>query len=110
MVTNHIPLLSIFGPKYAILPLASARLQRWVVLLSASSYEVEFRRTDRHTNADSLSRLLLKNQGSNNTVDEAAVFSLCQIYCLPVGDLEIRPYQINFMFHGSDRTPFSNLK
>ena len=90
LVTDHKPLLSIFGPKYAIPPLAAARLQRWAVLLSAYSYEVEFRRTDRHANADSLSRLPLKNQGSNDTVDEATVFSLCQIEYLPVTAWEIK--------------------
>ena len=71
-------------------PLAAARLQRWAVLLSAYSYEVEFWRNDRHTNSDSLSRLPLKNQDSNDTVDEATVFSLCQIECLPVTALEIK--------------------
>ena len=42
LVTDHKLLLSIFGPKCAIPPLAAARLQRWAVLLSAYSYEVEF--------------------------------------------------------------------
>ena len=42
LVTDHKPLLSIFGPKYVIPPLAAAPLQRWAVLLSAYSYEVEF--------------------------------------------------------------------
>ena len=42
LVTDHKPLLSIFEPKYAIPPLAAACLQRWAVLLSAYSYEVEF--------------------------------------------------------------------
>ena len=42
LVTDQKPLLFIFGPKYAIPPLAAARLQRWAVLLSAYSYEVEF--------------------------------------------------------------------
>lgn len=57
LVTDHKPLLSIIGHKNA---LVATRFQRWAVLLSAYSYDVEFRRTKRHTNADSLSRLLLK--------------------------------------------------
>ena len=60
------------------------------MLLSAYFYEVEFRRTDRHANADSLSRLPLKNPGSNDIVDEATVLTLCQIECLPVTALEIK--------------------
>ena len=42
LVTDHKPLLSIFGPKYVIPPLAAAHLQRWAVLLSAYFDEVEF--------------------------------------------------------------------
>ena len=76
LVTDHKSLLSILGPKYAIPPLAAAHLQRWAVFLSAYCYEVELWRTDLHANADSLSRLLLKNQDSNDTVDEATVYSL----------------------------------
>ena len=75
LVTDHKPLLSILGPKNAILPLAAACLQRWAVLLSAYLYDMEFRRTERHANADSLSRLPLKNQYPNTDQDEATVFS-----------------------------------
>ena len=90
LVTNHKPLLSIFGPKNAIPPLAAAHLQRWAVLLSAYSYDVEFRRTERHANADSLSRLPLKSQCPNTGQDEATVFSLCQAEYLPVTALEVQ--------------------
>ena len=90
MVTDHRPLLSIFGPKYAIPSLVAACLQRSAVLLSAYSCEVEFRRTERHANADSLSRLPLKNPDATDTVDEATVFSFCQIKCLPITAVKIK--------------------
>ena len=60
LVTDHKPLLSIFGPKKAIPPLATARLQRWAVLLSAYSYDFDFRSTKRHAHADGLSRFSLE--------------------------------------------------
>ena len=90
LVSNHKPRLSIFGPKNAIPPLAAARLQRWAVLLSAYSYDVEFRRTERHANADSLSRLPLKSPCSTTVQDEATVFSLCQVEYSPVTALEVK--------------------
>ena len=86
LVTDHKLLLSVFGPKYAIPPLAAVHLQRWAVFLSAYSYEVEFQTTDRHANA----RLPLQNQGSNETLGEVNVFSLSQIEYLPVTALEIK--------------------
>ena len=90
LVTDHKPLLSILGPKNAVPPLAAARFQRWAVLLSAYSYDVELRRTERHANADSLSRLLLKNQYPNADQDKATIFSLCQVEYLPMTALEVQ--------------------
>ena len=55
LVTDHKPLLTILGPKKQLPTLAAARLQRWVVLLSAYQYDIEFRSTDKHCNADGFS-------------------------------------------------------
>ena len=55
LVTDHKPLVSLFGPKKAIPPLAAARLQRWAITLSAYSYDIEYKSTSEHANADSLS-------------------------------------------------------
>ena len=90
LVIDHKPLLSIFRPKNAIPPLADARLQRWAVLLSAYSYDVEFRTTERHANAGSLSRLPSKSPCSDTVQDEATIFSLCQVEYLPVPGEEIQ--------------------
>ena len=32
-------------------------MQRWSLILAASQYEIEYRKSDEHTNADTLSRL-----------------------------------------------------
>ena len=60
IVTDHKPLITILGPKKGIPPLAAARLQRWAWTLSAYLYDIEFRSTGAHANADGLSRLPLK--------------------------------------------------
>ena len=59
LVTDHKPLTSILGPKTGIPPLAAARLQRWAILLSAYQYDIVYRDTKSHANADALSRLPL---------------------------------------------------
>ena len=59
LVTDHKPLATLLGPKKGIPPLAAAMLQRWALQLAAYSYTIQFRPTQRHANADSLSHLPL---------------------------------------------------
>ena len=81
LVTDHKPLTTILGPKKGIPPLAAARLQRWALQLSAYSYEIEFKPTRQHSNADGLSRLPLSNQ---QPPPASCTFSIGQIMALPV--------------------------
>ena len=57
MITDHKPLTAIFGPRKGIPTLVAAWLQRWAIMLSAYSYDVIFRPTGEHSNADMLSHL-----------------------------------------------------
>ncbi len=57
LVTDHRPLLAIFGPGKDIPLLAANRLARWALLLSQFNYKIEYRKTTKHANADALSRL-----------------------------------------------------
>ena len=57
LVTDHRPLLAIFGPSRATPALAANRLARWALILSQYSYSIEYRSTNAHGNADALSRL-----------------------------------------------------
>ena len=84
LVTDHKPLISILGPKKGIPPLAAARLQRWALLLSAHKYQVEFRPTEKHANADGLSRLPLTLKGGEGSSSEPGLFNVNQINALPV--------------------------
>ena len=56
LVTDHKPLLAILGPTSGVPTLAAARMQRWALILSAYTYNLEFRPTAEHSNADALSR------------------------------------------------------
>ena len=82
-MTDHWPLAAILDPQKAIPSLAAARLQRWAIILSAYQYDIIFKPTQQHGNADCLSRLPLLS----NTVMEAYgvdVFNVAQVDSLPV--------------------------
>ena len=83
LVTDHKPLTAIFGPKKGVPSLAAARLQRWA-LLSAYDYEIQFKPTKSHSNADGLSRLPLPILDSETTSSSVSVFNIAQIQSLPV--------------------------
>ena len=84
LFTDHKPLTTILGPYNSIPTLAAARLQRWALILSAYKYEIRFRRTEEHANADCLSRLpLISSPGPERSV-EATCFNLGQVHALPV--------------------------
>ena len=57
MVTDHKPLISIFGTGKGAPALAANRLARWALTLSQYDYRIEFRKSTDHGNADALSRL-----------------------------------------------------
>lgn len=60
LVTDHQPLTHIFGPKNGIPPLAAARMQRWATVLSGYDFDILYRSSKEHANADCLSRLPVK--------------------------------------------------
>jgi hypothetical protein len=51
----------IFNPEKGISSTTSARIQRYATFLPGYDYEIVFRKTEQHANADVLSRLPLQN-------------------------------------------------
>ena len=85
LVTDHKPFTTVLGSKKSIPPLAAARLQKWALLLSAYSYEIKWKPTREHANADGLSRLPLpcgKPECLSTSAD--AAFVIGQVQALPV--------------------------
>ena len=58
-MTDHKPLLGLFGEHKPTSPQASACVRRWSLYLSMFEYTLKFRGTKEHANADALSRLPL---------------------------------------------------
>ena len=57
LVTDHKPLLGLFGPNKSISPMASGRIQRWSLILQAYSFSLVHRSGALLGTADALSRL-----------------------------------------------------
>ena len=57
IVTDHKPLLGLLNQTKQIPTMASARIQRWSLLLGGYEYELRYRKGKDHSNADALSRL-----------------------------------------------------
>ena len=83
LYTDHKPLTTILNPKKGIPPLSAARLQRWALLLAAYNYNIVYRSTKAHANADGLSQLPLPTDSSVELLQESSVFNVAQIDTLP---------------------------
>ena len=86
LLTDHQPLTSIFSPSKSIPVTSAARLQRYALFLSGFNYDIEYKSTKRHTNADGLSRLPAPSsfKDDDDETDAEDIFHLMQIEKLPV--------------------------
>ena len=57
ILSDHKPLKYLLGETRGIPPLASARIQRWALMLSAYNYGIHYKPVNDHANADGLSLL-----------------------------------------------------
>ncbi|XP_039525150.1 uncharacterized protein K02A2.6-like [Pimephales promelas] len=88
LITDHKPLLAILGPKSAVPTLAALRMQRWALILMAYSYELEYKKSSDHLNADAMSRLPVTELDS--TAQESNVFYFSHVEDLPVTAQDIK--------------------
>ena len=91
LVTDHKPLTVVLGSKRGLPKVAAARLQRWAIVLTAYYYNLEFRPTAAHGNADAFSRLPLPiREQEDNSCIVATNFNVSQIDVLPVDADQLR--------------------
>lgn len=62
LLTDHKPLLAIFGKKSGVPVYSAARLQRWATLLLGYDFRIEYRKTTEFGQADALSRLIAHHE------------------------------------------------
>ena len=62
LITDHKPLLSILNAKTVVPSVAAAHMQRWAIFLSAYTYNIEYKGTKKHANADSLPHLQVQGE------------------------------------------------
>ncbi|KAI4881016.1 hypothetical protein NFI96_011261 [Prochilodus magdalenae] len=87
LITDHKPLLTILGSGSAIPTLAALRMQRWALTLMAYNYDIQYRRSEDHANADALSRL--PGAENDDTAKENSIFFFSVWDELPVSAIDI---------------------
>jgi hypothetical protein len=91
LITDHKPLTVIFHQSKGISAHSAARLQRWALLLSGYSYEIEYKSSKENSNADAFSRLPLENDSHIEDIDTISlIFQLSHIQHLPVDSTQIK--------------------
>ncbi|KAK9693295.1 hypothetical protein QE152_g34329 [Popillia japonica] len=80
--------MHIFNPKKGIPAMSAMRMQHYATFLQAFDYEIIYRNTQLHGNADATSRLPVTTK-SDYTMEEADVIQLNLIEQLPVTSKEL---------------------
>lgn len=93
LVTDHQPLVHIFGPKRKKLPqLCATRLLHYALFLQDFNFNIKYRRSEEHGNADFLSRLPQHSselQQETTQEDEVDIVQLHHISLLPTSSIQI---------------------
>ncbi|CAI5694547.1 unnamed protein product [Oreochromis niloticus] len=88
LLTDHRPLTTILGPYTGIPSLAASRLQRWALILSGHSYDIKYRKSESHCNADGLSRLPLPIKKPDSDTVEILYFR--EVETAPVSAVQVK--------------------
>ena len=86
--------MTILGPKKGIPSIAAMRMQGWATKLSAYDYDIKYRSSGEHSNANAMSRLP-RSTADDHTEDLADTFQLEQLDSLPVTAETVRQHTAN---------------
>ena len=90
--SDHKPLQHLFSENKAIPAMASARIQRWALVLSAYNYDIVFKPGSQNANADVLSRLPLADGPSQVPLPEETVLLLEALQFSPITAAQIKAW------------------
>ena len=90
LVTDHQPLISIFGPKKGRPAATAARLQRYALFLQGHDYDIEYKSSKSHANCDGLSRLPYSQSEDLPDSGSVELYNLSQIDSLPVSASDVK--------------------
>ena len=76
--SDHKPLQYILSENKAVSPMASARLQRWAVILGGYQYSIKYKPGNKQGNVDALSRLPLAEPSNTDIPVPVEVVALLE--------------------------------
>ena len=92
ILLDHKPRQHLFSESRVTPPLASARIQRWSLILAAYNYKIQFKPGVQHNNADMLSRLPLPDFPTQIPTPGETIFLLDILHSLPVTAKHIKKW------------------
>ena len=90
IVSDHKPLQYLLNENKAVPAMASVRLQRWALTLSAYQYTISYRPGEKIANSDSLSRLPLPETPETISLPNEVVFLLQILQSSPISVEQIK--------------------
>ncbi|XP_058816399.1 uncharacterized protein K02A2.6-like [Topomyia yanbarensis] len=84
LVTDNKPVVQIFSPNKGLPTLCALRMQHYAVFLESFDFEICYRASKDHGNADGMSRLPVTNLRNMKQIEESDIIQINQIENLPV--------------------------
>ena len=88
LITDSKPLVQIFSPSKALPPLSATRMQHYSIYLMGFNFDIVYRSTHDHGNADALSRLPVTSEGLPE-MNASDVFMMKTMEVSPINILDI---------------------
>lgn len=88
LITDHKPLAQIFKPQKGLPAYSAMRMQHYAVFLQAFNFNIKYRKSEDHGNADGFSRLPI-NETRTGEYDPIDVYQIDNLETLPVTAKEI---------------------